>query len=637
MQPSAPADAAWRRLLAPPSVPPAVLSTEELARGFPRRTRNRQIACYALGILLFAGVFFYLTPRLSEATWQGPPGRNATTGFVPEMRLQESGHINLGSQVVMRVSLSRLLDRKPIELVTEPYFQGIALSTYLVDERGSRWIARTGRRRPAWNNELTLVRQDIALNTAQSRALFAMWPVQELHDTPRDLRANYATYELRRVDSDGLPLARQLRYALATPSIASNRQLHALAHSNRLVREMDRRDFEAELYELTAFDSDRFPRLAETAQKTLEEQDLANGPPLQRALALERHFKAPDRYRYSLHLNFPRNRDLDPIEDFVANHRTGHCEYFASALAMMLRSQGIPARIVYGYKGGEFNSLGGYYVVQQKHAHAWVEAWMAADDVPPSEIAGLAGPTGVWYRLDPTPSSRERLDAGNEEGFVRRLAQVFDYVELLWRDYVLSLNASRQQEALYDSLTQRAAAIPAFTEGRGWNRSMRRWLRRMGVELPRPGDPAGERVFNGELALVVICGVFIVFAVYKGSALVRGRVGWWLGVKPAAAVESRAPPFYQRFERMLARVGLRRRQGQTPQELAAAVAVRLATRNAHDGLAQVPAELVQAYYRVRFGGSHLDKAETEAIEHALALLKPALSQAPAQHESTARG
>ncbi len=78
-------------------------------------------------------------------------------------------------------------------------------------------------------------------------------------------------------------------------------------------------------------------------------------------------------FTYSLIPSADRLDHLDPIEDFAANHRTGHCQYFASTLAMMLRSVGIPTRIVLGFRPAEFNDVGKYFVVRQRHAHAWVK------------------------------------------------------------------------------------------------------------------------------------------------------------------------------------------------------------------------------------------------------------------------
>src|SRR5208282_4488659 len=67
---------------------------------------------------------------------------------------------------------------------------------------------------------------------------------------------------------------------------------------------------------------------------------------------------------------------LDPVEDFLVNRKKGHCEYFASALALLLRSIDIPARIVNGFKGGDWNDLTQSMYVRQKHAHSWVEAYV---------------------------------------------------------------------------------------------------------------------------------------------------------------------------------------------------------------------------------------------------------------------
>ena len=131
----------------------------------------------------------------------------------------------------------------------------------------------------------------------------------------------------------------------------------------------------------------------------------------ERAKALENHFRRSGLYTYSLDVNQNRDRRLDPIEDFVRNHRTGHCEYFAGALTLMLRSQGIPARMVVGYKGGDFNAVGNYYIVRQLHAHAWVEAFLPNDEVPEDE-RDTPEPLvfGCWLSLDPTPDAVDMLE-----------------------------------------------------------------------------------------------------------------------------------------------------------------------------------------------------------------------------------
>jgi len=106
-----------------------------------------------------------------------------------------------------------------------------------------------------------------------------------------------------------------------------------------------------------------------------------------------------------------------PVEHFLLKSRSGHCEMFASALALSMRSLGIPARVVNGYYGGEWNDMGGFLLIRQQHAHAWVEAWV----------------DGHWQRFDPTPASRWVLSG------VRFMQwdHAWETVRLAWYRYVL--------------------------------------------------------------------------------------------------------------------------------------------------------------------------------------------------------
>src|SRR5262249_22235798 len=107
-------------------------------------------------------------------------------------------------------------------------------------------------------------------------------------------------------------------------------------------------------------------------------------------LALESHLRDSGAYTYSLSMAVD-DPTIDPVEDFLFNRKRGHCEYFASALALMLRSVQIPSRLVTGFKGADFNSSEQFYEVQQRHAHAWVEAYVDRN----------------WIVLDPTPGTRD--------------------------------------------------------------------------------------------------------------------------------------------------------------------------------------------------------------------------------------
>ena len=119
-------------------------------------------------------------------------------------------------------------------------------------------------------------------------------------------------------------------------------------------------------------------------------------------------------WTYDLEAPIDRAR---PVEHFLLESRRGHCEMFASALALAARSLDIPARVVNGYYGGEWNDVGGFLLIRQQHAHAWVEAWVR----------------GRWRRYDPTPSSRWALSGVR---FVQ-WNHVWESVRLAWYRYVL--------------------------------------------------------------------------------------------------------------------------------------------------------------------------------------------------------
>jgi hypothetical protein len=385
-----------------------------------------------------------------------------------------------------------------------------------------------------------------------------------------------------------------------------------------------------ELDELRGFDSGKFPGLQAAAQRVLLDAKVDTTDPLACALLLERHFLYSNRYRYSLHLNFQRDRRLDPIEDFVVHHHTGHCEYFASALVLMLRSQGIPARIVVGYKTGEYNMLGRYYVVRQKHAHAWVEAWMPPGAVPESEIAGTPNQGGCWYRLDPTPASGEYLVGAPGTTLQGQITDVFDYFELMWRDYVVNLNSYRQPQAVVDPGNVSAAdVLPGLINGRFWEQWRRRIASRLGLQYAGRASQGERSSSDWGTAALVIFGLVAVLGLVQLASFLLQKLASWLGWRAGVRRRFHRPPaFYRHLERLLARMPLRRGAGQTAVELAESARTELAGRAADSRVAELPGEVVQTYYRVRFGGDTLDDSEAAAIEHALAQLAPAVGQVP---------
>lgn len=129
---------------------------------------------------------------------------------------------------------------------------------------------------------------------------------------------------------------------------------------------------------------------------------------------------------YSYTTDFFGRDGRTPLEDFLFEYRSGHCEYFASAMVLLLRSENIPARLITGFLGAELNPIEGYYVVRQQNAHAWVEAWI----------------DGRWQIYDPTPpDGRPALATQNLRLLMQ---QIYDYMAFRWDRYVLTYSSQDQ-------------------------------------------------------------------------------------------------------------------------------------------------------------------------------------------------
>ncbi|MEO5360373.1 MAG: transglutaminaseTgpA domain-containing protein [Nitrospirota bacterium] len=140
-------------------------------------------------------------------------------------------------------------------------------------------------------------------------------------------------------------------------------------------------------------------------------------------------------YSYTLD-NLPVTKS--PLSEFLFKTKSGNCEYFASAMAVMLRSVGIAANVAGGYKGGQYNTIGGYYLVMQKNAHVWVEAY----------VGGKGQDGGKWTRYDPTPAAAFSFDIESKSSFLRALKTSFDALDYYWSVFVINYNLDRQLSML---------------------------------------------------------------------------------------------------------------------------------------------------------------------------------------------
>jgi protein-glutamine gamma-glutamyltransferase len=249
---------------------------------------------------------------------------------------------------------------------------------------------------------------------------------------------------------------------------------------------------------------------------------------------------------------------LDPLEDFLFHQEAGHCEYFASAAAILLRSAGVPTRYVNGFLGGEWNTFGEHITVRDNRAHSWIEAYM--------------GPGG-WMRVDATPVS-ERISR------MGRLRQMFDAVELFWNRWILQYDASRQLDLARRLGRQLGMDRPAGRRRAAWKPDLK---------------VAGAMTGGAVLALVL-------WRLRRRLRLAR----------PAAAARATrgGPPIFRLYARSIDRLASRgwpRGPCETPREFAA----RLAAADVPG--AEVMQRLTRHYADARYGDREVPDAVLEEL------------------------
>jgi len=574
----------------------------------PIRGRNFAAAIPATAALMLpVAVVFMLLPRQPRAIPLTPSiiralDRPQVTGFSERVELGRAGRIYQNPTQVMRVKVfdadtgERL---RPDQLL----LRGISLDRYrkvsgvwtwqttraMAQRRFWRRVGRGGgdiRKElyrtafPGYDNgDYRRIRCEISLNRFRPNLLPAPFAVESVR-LPRDqmLYFNLITHDLFRLRRTRKPTEYTLVARLYTPGRP------AVAPSGRNTLPVPLR----KLYlDLPAGIS---PRVRELAGEIAPERECPTDyDKAQRILA---YLSDPTRFTYSL--NQTAAADIEPVENFLFNVRTGHCEYFAAAMAVLLRSVGVPARLVNGFSAAEYNPIGGYYIVRQSDAHAWVEAYLAPDG---------------WRTFD--PSSARDVAAGGP-GFVQRWwGNLYDALDSAWIKHVVSYDA-RQQGKVYGLFRKAAevahrlwvrAVILAGGGSLNWKAGE---LRRMADRLIRP------------LLFAALCLLAVALAAWRLPGLIRlarRRLGRETG--PQAALS-----FYRRMEELLGRRGLSRPAWMTPWEFQKLVAGRLRRE-------LEPVTLItRAFCEVRYGGKTLTPDVRWAVKNALRTMETPIGRPP---------
>ncbi len=571
-------------------------------RNLIRLSGFRSFAMLSISTLVTSLAVFLLMPRFGDGVWRPSKAKSAATGFNGDEIDLDSSSLYENPSVVMRVSFTDEETKEPYMITGSPYFRGSALSEY---ENGSWFRVRDLEKkymdpldRP--QRLISAVRQTVNLETPKRQVVFSLPPAVALEDTTDSIRIKHRTNETRYYPENNEDPA---VYSLGTMGLKNGMQSQYSPKHSKVGNENRRRQAQVRRY---------MPRLASLASdivKSLPEEDH-----LARARLLESYFTSGrNNFTYSLDAGEVVQPELDRVVDFVLNHKKGHCQYYASALALMLRSQGIPSRIVVGYRAETYNVVGNYYQLREMDAHAWVEAGIPADQIPKDEVLPAEGiPGDAWVRLDPTPSGDLSIAGARISPWKAKIGDTVDYMQLLWSEYVLGLNEKRQRRAIYEPLQA------LFKNSTMLLFSREIWVARWESLLQRfQGDLfTRDNIRDSVIAVAVLIASFFVLRTIwrllgKGFSRIRRRD------------RQRRPQveFYARFEKLLAKYGIRRRIEQTPLEFASVAQQRLTQLSADASLREIPKNTVDLFYRVRFGSGPLDTDEAERLENSLSRLQ----------------
>ncbi len=414
-----------------------------------RRGLSRSTVVFAACALAVAAVVFMMAPRLGAGVF----GRSRTlrgssaTGFGDTIEFgQLRSRIQRSGALVMQVVLRK--NGQPFGGPDfEPYFRGQTLEIYEDMHRGRRrWQWRHQHQTPrqigdiASNNlieivelpegedpanlleqEITLVRVD------RPQPLFTMYPPVRFRS--RDFA--WIEHEWSTQILTGQPKERRAsRYTVYTPWEFSPALRKTLTTSQKNARSRGLRN--APKVRLPV--SDKVRRYLDE-YAVLDAVDRSN--PAAVAEALETYFRHGD-FEYTLELA-DIDRSVEPIEDFLLSRRRGHCEYFASSMAVLGRLEGLRTRVVTGYRGGEYNTVGGFYEVREHHAHAWVEVFL---------------PETGWTLYDPTPPATETEVA--KAPWWTPIATYFGFLEFKWISVVLAYDTDTRNR-FFDAVRSRLA------------------------------------------------------------------------------------------------------------------------------------------------------------------------------------
>lgn len=381
--------------------------------GMTYRAALKRSARMLLQALPLAVLLFLFFPRLPGQFWAVPARDTATTGLSEEMSPGDVSELSLSSTVAFRAEFTGELPPS-----AQRYWRAIVLH----DFDGRTWRRERGSMLPP--QSVTLTAKEIYDYRLLLEPNNQRWiPVMDI-PVQWSLRRSFMTGDLQLITPEPITqltaadMRSATQYQFGTQLPASTRRVDTRLNGNANPRT---RELAAQL----------------RAQNNSDADYIA---------AVLRLFNQ-QAFVYTLE---PPRLEANAVDDFLFNTKRGFCEHYASAFTVLMRAAGIPARVVTGYQGGEYNSLGGYLIVRESDAHAWSEVWLQDKGWVRVDPTAAVSPQRIERGIDSALASNESVPgrALRQSEFFNRLRLGWDAVNTYWKERVVQFDANDQRSLM---------------------------------------------------------------------------------------------------------------------------------------------------------------------------------------------
>jgi transglutaminase-like putative cysteine protease len=516
----------------------------------------------AAGALALGAVIFFMIPRytsgyLSALNLQP----NLMTGFADSVTLGQIGVIKQSSAVVMRISFEGDAANEGVDV----HWRGIVFTNF----DGKRWFTPQrddiiispsasgdyifpSKRLPP--DQARFIHYTVLMEPNASDAIFVAPRIMTLHgrfgagsERAATARPGYLVLDYTGSLSNPTHNDSKLRYEATSEIPAIPPALLRAAGTNYPD------EITSHYLQLPPTD----PRIRALA----EEITRGSTNDYDRAASIERYLKT--KLSYTLDLSGPPTND--PLAYFLFTKKAGHCEYFAAAMTVMLRSLGIPTRYVGGFLSGEYNDVGGDWIIRASDAHTWVEVFF---------------PGYGWMTFDPTP-----VGGPKHGGIFAQLGKYWDWFQFAWGEWVIN----------YDFVHQISLAQNVGKSSRNFGEGARKYYVAKRDALLAEIIKLDKKTEASPYFLPTILAILIALLIFlRGRDMLSHLMARWaLLARSGDAKASLAVFEYREMLRLLEKAGWRKSHSQTAEEFAAQF-------HSHE-LAGPVAQLTNLYQSARFG------------------------------------